>query len=436
MEPEQNQLDILLVEDDPGDADLVKLALAPQSPRSRLTHAKSLAEGLAAKPHRAEFDVILLDLSLPDSFGFATVDAFRKAYPTAPIVVLTGLDDSAVEQRTVESGAQDYLIKGDFDDRGLMRAIRHAVARHNLEKRLVESEAKHRAVVSLAPDAILVVSPDLALTAANQAAANIFGTVYPDAMVGLALDSILPDAGALLERNQGLSEIRGDGIGIRGGIAFPVAMAIARLADGGFLIMATDITERARLASELRELARTDPLTGLANRRALIDAIEIEFHRGKRSGAIASLLMIDVDHFKRVNDTHGHEAGDRALISLAAVLKRMTRVTDLGARFGGEEFVLLLAETDLSGGVEMAERIRVSVMRALVVSTSGNFGLTVSIGVTTLAGNDADWSEAIRRADNALYQAKAAGRNTVASIAPNDQEMDLVVGIQADCLRV
>ena len=167
----------------------------------------------------------------------------------------------------------------------------------------------------------------------------------------------------------------------------------------------------AKLSEEMRELSRTDFLTGLANRRALVDAVNAEIMRGKRFGSIAAVLMIDIDHFKGVNDTRGHDAGDRALVSLANVLKAMARATDLPARFGGEEFVFLLPGTDIAGAMEMAARIRREVHRLRVESPTGSFGFTVSIGATALIARDEDWNGLINRADKAMYEAKSLGRD-------------------------
>jgi diguanylate cyclase (GGDEF)-like protein/PAS domain S-box-containing protein len=189
---------------------------------------------------------------------------------------------------------------------------------------------------------------------------------------------------------------------------------------------ARDITIRKELEVELRqsearfmELARTDPLTGLANRRTLSEAVEIEFQRCKRFGSSAGVLMIDIDNFKKINDTYGHESGDRALISVGAILKSMARIIDISSRFGGEEFVSLLVSTDLSGAVDAAERIREKVSQIMVASPTGAFGLTVSIGVSILTEDDIDWSAAISRADQAMYRAKEAGRNRV---VPDDAQ--------------
>jgi diguanylate cyclase (GGDEF)-like protein len=173
------------------------------------------------------------------------------------------------------------------------------------------------------------------------------------------------------------------------------------------------IIRQTRIAEELRKLSRTDPLTELANRRAFSEAAEIEFRRCKRFRSATAVLMIDVDHFKQVNDTYGHEAGDAALASLAAILKTTARATDFPARFGGEEFVVLLVGSDAMGSLEKAERIRKAVACNVVTSDSGSFCVTVSIGVSQFMMDDPNWSEAISRADKAMYRAKGQGRNKV-----------------------
>ncbi len=195
----------------------------------------------------------------------------------------------------------------------------------------------------------------------------------------------------------------------------------------GILGVARDVTYRHALEDQLRltvteletlnerfqELARTDPLTALANRRALTEAMQNELARIKRHGTASALLMIDIDRFKHVNDTHGHEAGDRALTALASVLKSIARATDLPARFGGEEFVVLLTHTRVPGAQLMAERIRSTIAGLPIASPLGAFNFSVSIGVAPMLSGDRDWSAAVSRADAAMYRAKAAGCNRV-----------------------
>jgi diguanylate cyclase (GGDEF)-like protein len=191
-----------------------------------------------------------------------------------------------------------------------------------------------------------------------------------------------------------------------------------------------DITDRVLMTQKLQELANTDPLTGLNNRRSFSVAADAEFQRCTRFKSSAAILMIDIDWFKAVNDTYGHDAGDSALVHLAHVLENSIRVTDTAARYGGEEFVLLLVETDLSGALEMAERIRESARSIVVRSPTGDFSFTVSVGITMIDQQDEDWTVAMSRADEAMYQAKSNGRNRVETVVPRG--LSKTIGTQVD----
>jgi diguanylate cyclase (GGDEF)-like protein len=171
---------------------------------------------------------------------------------------------------------------------------------------------------------------------------------------------------------------------------------------------------------ELRALARTDALTGLANRRAFNEAIELEFRRCRRFATSAAVLMMDIDHFKKINDTHGHDAGDAALVELGRVLTQATRAFDVTARLGGEEFVMLVPGTDIPGAIALAERLRLMVAGMELHSAKGAFCMSASIGVTAFARGDCDWAEVLARADRALYQAKSLGRNRVVATRVED----------------
>ena len=123
--------------------------------------------------------------------------------------------------------------------------------------------------------------------------------------------------------------------------------------------------------------------------------------------------MIDIDHFKTINDSFGHEVGDHALVALASTLKSLARATDLPARFGGEEFVVLLNGTSSEGASEVAERIRQEIAALSISAGKQHFSMTVSIGVASFGSSDGSWSQAIARADAAMYRAKSQGRNQV-----------------------
>ena len=172
------------------------------------------------------------------------------------------------------------------------------------------------------------------------------------------------------------------------------------------------LAQRSLAMPKLEEEARVDPKTQLANSRAFQECLERESTRARRYGRALAVLMIDIDHFKRVNDRYGHVAGDELLSAVAAVVAGGLRSCDLAARFGGEEFAVVLPDTDLAGALRVAERIR----KAAPAAASGELAaatLTVSIGVacSDQRGHSAD--RLVAAADEALYRAKAAGRNQV-----------------------
>lgn len=175
-----------------------------------------------------------------------------------------------------------------------------------------------------------------------------------------------------------------------------------------------DVTERRGLEADLVRLATQDELTRLPNRRHFLEQARREVERSRRYGSALSLLMVDADHFKQVNDTHGHAAGDAVLRSLAETGRKLLRDADHMGRLGGEEFALLLPETDLAQAVVVAERLRKAVGEMRVaLPEGGEAQLTVSVGVAALGPDTENLDELMRRADAALYAAKDKGRNRV-----------------------
>jgi two-component system, cell cycle response regulator len=162
---------------------------------------------------------------------------------------------------------------------------------------------------------------------------------------------------------------------------------------------------------ELERLAYYDELTGLPNRRSVLRQLEALISRGRRHGHSLALLMVDADHFKAVNDRHGHAAGDAALRALADRLGERLRAEDVAGRFGGEEFVVALPDADAAGAAAVAEAVRAAVCARPLTIAGGELSLTVSVGWATW--EDDDLEQLLARADGALYEAKAAGRDCV-----------------------
>ncbi|MGJ3523304.1 sensor domain-containing diguanylate cyclase [Nitratidesulfovibrio sp. D1] len=178
----------------------------------------------------------------------------------------------------------------------------------------------------------------------------------------------------------------------------------------------TDTTEHREAQERLRELATTDGLTGLANRRRFLEALEHEVQRHRRYGTPLALVSIDVDRFKRVNDTWGHAVGDAVLRALSAICRAEVRDVDTVGRIGGEEFAVLLPDTAPEEAMAVAERLRVAVQAAPLLTAAGPLSVTLSLGVA--ASPPCDGADALlREADRALYRAKARGRNRVEQAA-------------------
>lgn len=180
------------------------------------------------------------------------------------------------------------------------------------------------------------------------------------------------------------------------------------------IVLATAITLIVGQREAMRRLATIDGLTGIANRRHLMNSGEAEFARASRYAQPLALMLLDIDHFKTINDTWGHPTGDRVLVALAEALREALRTQDLVGRFGGEEFLLILPATDLTGAWALAERIRRHIDESVSVPTERGdpIRFNISIGVAAL-GEEDDFAQLLARTDRALYAAKAGGRNRV-----------------------
>lgn len=274
-------------------------------------------------------------------------------------------------------------------------------------------------------DGIVIIDGQGVIRLFNPAAERIFQYAAEE-VVGRSLSLLLPEEHhrhhqAHVNRFEQESdtarkmEERGTVSGVRkDGKQFPLEISISKITVGGareYCALIRDASEQERMIRELNRRAYTDPLTGLNNRHFLSERGAELFTLCSRYNHPISLMVIDADHFKAVNDTYGHDAGDEVLKNLAKTLTAVARSTDIVARFGGEEFIILLPETESAGAVQLAERVRSRIEKA---GTSGadEIAITVSIGVASYNGGD-DFDALFRRADKALYAAKESGRNRV-----------------------
>lgn len=206
------------------------------------------------------------------------------------------------------------------------------------------------------------------------------------------------------------------------------SLALATLADMhlellGLALLAVALVfflKADRLQAELARLAVTDPLTGLANRRRFGEVLRGEIERSRRSHDPFALIMLDIDHFKTVNDTYGHNVGDKVIAAIADELGKSLREIDTVGRLGGEEFAAILPETGLEGALAAAERVRLAIAaRPMTAEDGSSFHITISIGVTVGGEPADDQEEILRRADSTLYASKHGGRNKVTAYSPD-----------------
>ena len=288
------------------------------------------------------------------------------------------------------------------------------------ETRLMHSEQKLLSVLALLPVPLVIVSAETGrllhvnrkacLQLGASAAALMRGTLEPfvtDLMQFSTIRVQVDATGEATEADLAMRNAQQQ--------PFIAEVAAIRLDYNGqpaILYSFTDVSERKRTENQLKLQALTDDLTGVSNRRHFFAVAEHEVHRAVRYRRPLSVLTLDIDHFKRVNDTHGHAVGDAVIQALARLAQDRLRMTDLLARTGGEEFVVLLPETDLAGAALTAERMRAAVAVARLPTPAGELTCTISIGVAQLAAHET-LDALLSRADAALYRAKNGGRNRV-----------------------
>ena len=533
------KLKILLIEDDPGDAHLIrKMLIESKSAYFELEHFDRLSTGLEQLA-QMEIDLILLDLNLPDSQGLDTIVKAHAKAQIIPVIVLTGLEDENLAIKSISKGAQDYLVKGQIDSGLLIRAIHYAVERHRLRSKLKKAnqkileqqkelidEERLKVLLQMAgatahelnqPLMVLLGNIELIgmyksdpeklsdCVAAIEDAGNRISDIvkkietirnyetkaYPDGSEIISIDQDLnilsieddkmyfsmlkkmlsnlgmtevsqavniKEAKTLLTKNTyalSLLEYKlpdGDAFDLlrfmkEQDIQVPVvvltgqgneAIASKAIQTGAYDYLSKEninesslsrsintTLERFRLNREIKmamkaEMSTTDELTGLYNRRYFTEALEREIARAKRYGTSLVMCMMDLDYFKRVNDAYGHTAGDMVLAEIGNILKDCIRKSDLACRYGGEEFAVILPDTDVKKAKTVCERFRKIVAGHPFKHNLSQFNITISMGITSYNSlMDQSPIEIMELADKALYQAKEAGRNQLVEYTPS-----------------
>jgi diguanylate cyclase (GGDEF)-like protein/PAS domain S-box-containing protein len=416
---------VLLVEDCPEHADLIRAKLArSRRLRADVTHVDRLEKGLS-RLKTGGFDVVLLDFSLPDSFGLETFRRANNAAHRTPIIVLTSLDDNDLAVQAVREGAQDYLIKREADTRLLVRSILYAIERQSAEDALRDSEERYALAVRGANDGLwdwdleadrVFFSPrwrsmlGFNINDVGDSPREWLDRIHPDDRPPFRrhLDAHLSGASDHFEFEHRMRNSAGEyiwvlarGVAVRDEQGKPYRMAGSQ----------TDITARKRAEHQLQHDALHDGLTGLANRVLFMDRLACALaDLQRRAQPHFSVLYFDLDRFKNINDSLGHTVGDKLLVGIARRLEHFLRPGDTVARLGGDEFAILIHRVeDASGAIHVADRIQE--VLSMNFSIDGHDVLvTASIGIAHSSTGYTNPEELLRDADIAMYRAKAEGK--------------------------
>lgn len=474
--PEQaipaSEFKILVADDEPVNLQVLVNYLTLQN--YSVTTAKNGEEALALIEKESGFDLVILDLMMPKISGYEVCHTLRRSYSRLemPVLMITAKNRPGDIEAGFQAGANDYITK-PFDRRELLarvgtlldlkRSLKQAV----LNAQRLEAEWQRRLLAEKLNEFTQKMTSTLDLSEVLNGLLEHLRKIvdYHGALVLLKEDNgfrvvfaagisagqdaryALPGSTSLLEEIiQGrdpviMDDIQMDsrfkGLGLnenlRSWMAIPVfsrnglaaiivlhhrypgiyneshaAAALTFAAQAGIAI------DNARLFAEVKSLAITDALTGLYNRRYFFDFANHEYDRSRRYNTPLSLIMLDIDHFKRVNDSHGHATGDEILKAVAGRCLSAVRQADIVGRYGGEEFVILLPETGPREALAAAERLRGCFEnRPIATEANLSISITVSLGVCSLSPEMQNLQEMLEKVDEGLYEAKKDGRNRV-----------------------
>jgi diguanylate cyclase (GGDEF)-like protein/PAS domain S-box-containing protein len=294
--------------------------------------------------------------------------------------------------------------------------------RKRVEEQLRETRDALQTIIYSSPLAMLTLDADDRVTMWNPAAEDLFG--WSEKQIIGQLNPTVPERKSKEYDALRLATLKGMAFSNvdtlrrnRDGVQIPVSLSVAPLRGQqgqvvGRMHIIADITERKQFQEDLRKQATTDELTKVSNRRYFIELANSEIKRAIRLKRPPAIVLIDIDHFKQVNDTYGHAAGDQALIAFSKICLKQIREIDVFARFGGDEFVLLLPETTQEQAYEVVERVRKALVAQPIAFNGQAVSLTISSGISSLVGQES-FDTILSQADRALYRAKEAGRNRV-----------------------
>lgn len=388
------RIELLLIEDNADDVDILKeLFVDAGYSLSGFSFAEELMTGIKLLDEKA-FEIVFLDISLPDSTGMSTFFRVHEKAPETPIVVITGNRDEKMIGELLQNGAQDYLVKGKIEPDTLLHSIVYSVERQRLlvklkrkteEVQTLQLSLEH--IVANNADAIMVIDSHGIICFANPAAAEIFNRDLVE-MIGSDFGFSVT-VGKALE----LDIVRKDGKAV---VAELRAVEITWENSPAYLASIRDITEQKHLQDEIQRLSFYDSLTGLYNRAFFEE--ETKRLDCDRNYPLC-LIMGDVNNLKLVNDALGHSEGDKLLVAVAGILQKACRKSDVVVRLGGDEFAILLTKCDES----TATRVINSIKRRCEGISSESIPVSIALGMAVKSASDQTIHDLMNLADERMY---------------------------------
>lgn len=419
---------LILMEDDIREM-LTSLLAGSEEPLFRTFSAASGEEGLALLSENRP-QVVLIGANLPRMTGLEVLDLLSSSdvYKDIPTVFLVDSGQEILAVQAIKLGATDFLVSGTIDPELVRRTLRHAVEQKRAECARLEQQDFVRTLLDTIPNPIYYKDILGRYMGGNRAFEHFIG-IGRESLLNRTADDIFEPEFAEWEARQDAELVHSPGTRVTektlvlpGGGKRRVCFHRATFLDArgmvaGMVGVIMDITEHRLAEQQMRILSLQDEVTGVANRRHMNLFLKREWGRAVRDGVPISLVMVDVDHFKRFNDEYGHQAGDQCLAKVARTLRAcLHRSCDLVARYGGEEFAVVLPGTPWPGAIHVAEVMR-RAMEDLKIPNEGSSVspyVTLSLGIATLRPEASSTPEdLIALADAALYTAKQEGRNRV-----------------------
>jgi diguanylate cyclase (GGDEF)-like protein/PAS domain S-box-containing protein len=417
---------VLLVEPDIPDGHSIRHVFTHALGRPIQVHWVTHAHEALAAADQGGIDAVLLSLQLPAPGGLDLLKRLREAAPRVVVLAMATPAHEEQARRAVEQGAQDYFIKNHGGLAWLPRAVRYLCERQAVQDALFREQEWAQVTLNSIGDAVLTTDTGGYVTYLNKVAEQITGWSLDEARGQPLAEvfTIIDGQTGLPGRNPALSAIaenRTVGLaadcvlirrdGVRSNIEDTAAPIHERAGTVvGAVLVFHDVSHSRAVAQKMSYLAQHDPLTDLPNRSTLTERLDYSVAMARRHGKQVALLFLDLDNFKRINDSLGHATGDALLQSVAQRLLACIRATDTICRLGGDEFVILLSEIDDdSGAAHCAEKIQAAFTEPHSIN-GHELHVTLSMGISIYPGDGNDLDALIQNADTAMYHTKGTGR--------------------------